>query len=98
MKKKLAAALEYDPSKGKAPQVTAVGSGFIAEQIIALAKEANVPLHEDAHLAAMLSQMDPGDEIPEQLYVAIAEILAFLFRLKEKRQHHNKKIDQLIRR
>ncbi|MFP8965900.1 EscU/YscU/HrcU family type III secretion system export apparatus switch protein [Pokkaliibacter sp. CJK22405] len=86
IKKKLAAALEYDPNKTGAPKVTAVGSGFLAEQIIALAKEANVPLHESPELAALLSQMEPGEEIPEQLYVAIAEILAFLFRLKEEKK------------
>ncbi|MEW5757100.1 MAG: EscU/YscU/HrcU family type III secretion system export apparatus switch protein [Pseudomonadota bacterium] len=76
-----AIALRYDGEN--APVVTAKGTGEIARQIIDIAREHNVPLLENAHLVRMLVLLDLGDEIPEALYVAIAEIIAFAYWLNE---------------
>jgi len=77
-----AVALHYDGSN--APQVTAKGSGNVAEEIIALAREHGVPLHEDRDLVALLGQLELGDEIPRELYLAVAEVIAFAYLLKGK--------------
>ena len=77
-----AVALHYDGKE--APRVTAKGSGDLAEQIIALAKEHGIPLQEDAALVSLLSKLDLGDEIPQALYTAVAEIIAFAYILKGK--------------
>ena len=77
-----AIALFYDGET--APRVSAKGSGDIAEEIIRIAKEHDIPLHEDRDLLVLLSQLELGDEIPRSLYVAIAEIIAFAYMLKGK--------------
>ncbi len=73
----VAVALLYDGEN--TPRITAKGQGELAEQIIALAEEHGVPLHGDRELAALLSQIPLGDEIPEALYVAIAHVIAFAY-------------------
>ncbi len=80
MKKKTdqAVALRYS-GKDSAPRVTAKGSGELAEQIIKLAKEHDIPIQEDQQLLQLLAQIKLGDEIPELLYVAVAEVLAFAY-------------------
>lgn len=72
-----AVALEYDGSA--APRITAKGRGEIAQRILALAEENDIPLHEDPDLVTLLSQLDLGMEIPTNLYVAVAEVLAFTY-------------------
>lgn len=79
----IAVALHYDGEF--APQVTAKGSGELAEQIIAIARQHGVPLQENTELVQLLSQLELGDEIPQELYLAIAEIIAFTYMLKGKR-------------
>jgi flagellar biosynthesis protein len=79
---KFAIALEYDGKQ--APQVTARGHDEIANQILKLAQEADVPIHMDKDLALVLDQIDLGEHIPEALYVVIAEILTFAYRLSGK--------------
>lgn len=77
-----AVALHYD---GKdAPRITAKGTGELAEKIIALAKEHGIPLQEDAALISLLAKLDLGDEIPQALYTAVAEIIAFAYILNGK--------------
>ena len=71
----LAVALHY--SGAGAPRVVAKGGGQLAERIIETAREHNVPLQEDGALAAALSRLDLGREIPRDLYVAVAHVLAF---------------------
>ncbi|MES9946727.1 EscU/YscU/HrcU family type III secretion system export apparatus switch protein [Candidatus Thiodiazotropha sp. CDECU1] len=78
----LAIALKYDGEN--APRLTAKGRGDLANRILALADEHAVPLHEDAELAALLSQIPLGDEIPEALYRAVAEVIAFAYLLSGK--------------
>ncbi|MBT3196698.1 MAG: flagellar protein FhlB [Gammaproteobacteria bacterium] len=78
----LAVALRYD-GEG-APRVSATGKGLIAEQIIALAKEHDIPLYEEPELVQLLSAVELNEEIPETLYIAVAEIIAFAYQLSGK--------------
>lgn len=80
-KSKKAAALRYDRTKDGAPRVVAKGRGHVAESIIAAAREHGVPLHEDPNLAETLYALDLETEIPPELYRAVAEVLAFIYRL-----------------
>lgn len=77
-----AAALAYIPERDDAPKVVATGQGVLAEKIIALAKENNIPIHEDPLLTAALSAVDVGGEIPPELYRVVAEVLAYVFRIR----------------
>ena len=79
----LVVALTYDGET--APRVTAKGRGGLAEQILALAEQHDVPLQRDAELAALLAQIPLGEEIPEILYLAVAEVIAFAYLLSGKR-------------
>ena len=76
-----AAALQYDQAKGAAPRVVAKGKGHIAEKIVQVARENDVPLVEDGNLAAVLEALELESEIPAELYRAVAEVLAFIYRL-----------------
>ena len=78
----LAVALKYDGENE--PKVTAKGTDDIAQQIIELAKQHNVPLTENKELVTLLSTLELGDEIPEMLYLAVAEVIAFAYMLKGK--------------
>ncbi len=73
-----AAVIRYDADKDKAPVIVAHGKGAVAQKIIELAKENDVPLQEDSSLVETLIDMDLGDNIPPQLYSVIAEILLML--------------------
>jgi flagellar biosynthesis protein len=77
-----AVALKYDGEN--APTVTASGEGKIAEEIIRIAHEHGVPLREDAMLAALLSELELGEEIPQTLYRVIAEVIAFAYMVSGK--------------
>lgn len=78
-----AVAIKYEMGAGKAPKVIAKGTDFVAQKIKAIAAENNVPIHEDVALArALYKACDIGDEIPENLYKAVAQILAYIYQLK----------------
>jgi flagellar biosynthesis protein len=77
-----AVALRYASEDG-APRVVAKGSGRLAEEIIARAREAGVFVHESPDLVALLMQVNLDDRIPPALYVAVAELLAWLYRLEQ---------------
>lgn len=78
--KKTAVALEYEAGD-KAPKVIATGQGILAEKIIDVAKEADVPIHKDEKLARSLSILDIGEYIPPELYSIVAEVLVFVDRM-----------------
>ena len=79
----LAVALRYEESEGKAPRVVAKGAGVVAEKIKETARKHKVPIVEDKPLArALYKQLDIGAHIPEELYRAVAKILAYIYRLK----------------
>lgn len=77
-----AVALAYHEGEA-APRVVAKGKGLLAEEIIRRAKEAGVYVHESADLVGLLMQVDLDDRIPPQLYVAVAELLAWLYRVEQ---------------
>ncbi|MGL5390717.1 MAG: EscU/YscU/HrcU family type III secretion system export apparatus switch protein [Shewanella sp.] len=77
-----AVALSYDGSN--APKVVASGEGLIAEEIIALAKASGVHIHQDPHLSDFLRLLELGEEIPKELYLLIAELIAFVYMLDGK--------------
>jgi len=79
--KKAAVALTYETG-AVAPRVVAKGRGIIAEEIIKRAAEAGVYVHESPELVSLLMQIDLDDAIPPQLYIAVAELLAWLYRLE----------------
>ncbi len=81
---KKAAALQYNPETDNAPRLIAYGDGSIAEEIIKLAKENDIPLHQDQNLVQLFSNIKIGSEIPTEAYQAVAEILAFIYRLSKK--------------
>jgi flagellar biosynthesis protein len=78
---KNAVALAYSETDA-APRVVAKGRGILAEQIIARARESGVYVHESPELVSLLMQIDLDQRIPPQLYVAVAELLAWLYRLE----------------
>jgi flagellar biosynthesis protein len=76
---KLAVALHYD--RTGAPRVTAKGRGAVGKKIIEVAKAHDIPIEENEVLAGALSNVEIGDEIPVELYKAVAEVLVFVLRL-----------------
>ncbi|WP_100655956.1 EscU/YscU/HrcU family type III secretion system export apparatus switch protein [Alteromonas flava] len=84
-KNKRAIGLKYKTENaGSAPEIIAKGFGELAEEIIAVAKANDVFVHEDQYLSEFLSTLDLGQEIPEQLYYVIAELIAFSYVLQGK--------------
>lgn len=79
LQNEVAVALRYDGTG--APRVTASGHGLVAEQIERIAREHDVPLYQDADLARLLASVELGTEIPRALYVAVAEVIAFAYKL-----------------
>ena len=82
----LAVALQYDKSAVPVPRVVAKGRGDSGEAILALARAHGVPVEENAPLAEALAQVEIGDDIPEALYRAVAEVLVFILRASGKIQ------------
>ena len=80
---KRAIALNYD-DKYEAPIVTAAGMGYVADKIIEKAKENEVPIVVNEEMANLLNNVDVGDSIPEELYGAVAEIIAFVMSVDKK--------------
>ncbi len=76
-----AVALRYDTEGNSAPRVVAKGAGHLAERIMEIAEEHGIAIYEDPDLVAALSKLDIQMEIPAELYRAVAEVLAFVYRL-----------------
>lgn len=83
-KRRKAIALRYNAEEDTAPRVIAKGAGIIAEKILALAQEHHIHVHQDPGLAGLLAKLEINVPIPEELYRAVAEILAFVYRLNER--------------
>jgi len=79
-KRKKAVALKYDATKSSAPEVTASGAGAVAEKIIKEAEQHEVPIMEDLSLTELLSELNINEVIPDELYQAVAEVFAFIYR------------------
>lgn len=81
-----AAALQYDKEKSSAPRLTARGRGLVAEKIIAMAEENNIPMYQDRDLIEILEKTEIDTEIPLEVYAVVAEIFAFIYKV-----NHTKK-------
>jgi len=79
--RQLAVALRYLRGRDEAPQVVAKGRGSVAERILEIARARGVPVHRDTDLAEVLVRLDLGDWVPPELYKAVAEVLAYLYRM-----------------
>ena len=84
-KRQLAVALGYDVDKDAVPKILAKGAGKVAAKILELAKQNNIPIREDADLVQALAQLDLGEFIPPELYPAVAEVLAYVYRQNGRR-------------
>ena len=73
-----AAALSYDPEEHDVPVLAAFGEGYVARKIVEVAKDSGVPVLPDPKLSSMLSKISIGDEIPPEMYEAVAKVLVFV--------------------
>ncbi len=80
-----AVAMQYERGKDRAPKVTAKGQGKLADKILAMAREHHIPIHKDKALLEALYRLDVNEEIPEELYQVVAEVLAFIYRMNRLR-------------
>lgn len=78
-----AVAVKYDVKKDRAPKILASGRGSMAEEILRLAEENQIPFYEDKTLATLLAKLKFDEEIPPQLYTVVAEVLAFAYQLEK---------------
>ncbi|MDE0849003.1 MAG: EscU/YscU/HrcU family type III secretion system export apparatus switch protein [Nitrospinaceae bacterium] len=88
--KNLAISLKYSWGSNHAPKVTAKGQGWVAEKIIAMAEQQNIPIRKDKDLVALLEKIDVGREIPESLYKLVAELLAWVYQLNNEYSKNRK--------
>jgi len=79
-----AVALKYDPGENTAPILVAKGKGHLADQILEKAQQHGIPVQEDSSLVEVLSKLDVDQEIPQELYTLVAEILSFVYRADRK--------------
>ena len=79
-----AVALSYAPKRDNAPRLVAKGRGYLADKILELARLHNIPVRHDKKLLQVLSRLDLEEEIPPEVYRAVAEILAFIYRLSSR--------------
>ncbi len=82
---KTAIAIRYNMDKEAAPRILASGKGSIADEIIRIAEENKVPLYQDPSLAKLLGSLELDTEIPPELYTLVAEVLAFVYKLDQKK-------------
>jgi flagellar biosynthesis protein len=80
-----AVALRYDKKEDKAPKVVAKGKGEIAQKIIQIAKEHELPIKKDEDLVELLTKIDLDREIPPNLYKAVAEVFSFIYNITNKK-------------
>lgn len=88
-KNKRAVALKYDINKNTAPVVIASGSGYIANKVVEIAEDNGVPIYKDDSLSILLSQLDIGSEIPEELFSAIVDIYIYFLNFKPNSSNDN---------
>ena len=81
---KKAVALKYDENRNAAPVIVASGMGYLAEKIVEVANDNGVPVYEDNSLATVLTQLNLGSEIPEELYQAVVDIYAYFLKFAPK--------------
>jgi flagellar biosynthesis protein len=82
--RKKAAALQYERDQDTAPRLVAKGQGHVADRILEIAQQNQIPVHQDPALIEILSKMDLQEEIPAECYRVVAEILAFIYKTQQK--------------
>ncbi|WP_024954489.1 EscU/YscU/HrcU family type III secretion system export apparatus switch protein [Sulfurospirillum arcachonense] len=82
---KKAVALRFDKEKEKAPRVVAKGKSLVAERIIKIAKENELPIKKDEDLVELLTKIELDKEIPSNLYKAVAEVFSFIYNVTNKK-------------
>jgi flagellar biosynthesis protein len=92
-KRKKAVAVSHSDERS-APIIKAKGNGLIADEIIQLAQENDIPIYEDKALVELLGKFDLNETIPEELYTVVAEVFAFIYRLDKEEQKRNYKINK----
>ena len=85
-KERKAAALSYDKAKNNAPKVVAKGQRYLADEIIRIADKYEIPIKKDEDLMGMLDTIEVNQEIPPQMYKAVAEIFSFIYQLANKKE------------
>ncbi len=83
-KRQLAVALRYNEDKEAAPRILARGQGNVADKILDIARQKGIPIKEDPDLVEALAKLDVGSLIPTELYPAVAEVLAFVYRQNQR--------------
>lgn len=84
-----AVALKYDTQQDNAPRVVAKGRGHVAEHILATAQKSSVPVYQNKTLVNMLMALEIDREIPPELYRAIAEVMAYVYKMDKAKGHTN---------
>jgi flagellar biosynthesis protein len=87
----IAIALKYDKEKDSAPRILAKGMRMKAEKIREIARQYNIPIMKNVPLANALYRIDVGQEVPEELYDAVAEVLNFVYLLQQEQQASGQK-------
>jgi flagellar biosynthesis protein len=93
--KRTAVAMRYDVEEDKAPLILASGRGAVADEILRIAEENKIPLYENRDLANMLAKLEIDTEIPAQLYVLVAEVLFFVYKLDKMAEKREKLIKRI---
>ena len=94
---KKAVALKYDENRDVAPVIVASGLGYMAERIVEMANENGVPVYEDNSLATVLTQLDLGTAIPEELYQAIVDIYAYFLKYNPEKAREAREAEEAAR-
>lgn len=92
--RKEAVALTYDKYGKDAPRIAAKGKGLVAESILEQAKEHHIPIQEDPSLVELLGKLEINEQIPEELYQAVAEIFAFIYRTDQAAQKKDRSLSK----
>lgn len=89
---KKAVALKYDLDSDRAPRVVAKGTGYTAENILAAAQSAAVPVYQNKTLVNMLMALDIDREIPPELYKSVAEVMAYIYRIDKRAKERKEEL------
>ena len=93
--KRTAVAMRYDVEEDKAPLILASGRGAVADEILRIADENKIPLYENKDLANMLAKLEVDTEIPAKLYVLVAEVLFFVYKLDKMAEKREKLVKRV---
>jgi len=94
IEQEVAIALGFKPELDDAPKILAAGYGEIAKQIMAIAKDEGIHIHQDDNLAQLLARIPAGSEIPKDAYQLVAELLAFLYSADQKLGEKSSRTDR----